>query len=402
MKCCRFASEGLQTFEGFARVLKNPRSENSRALSWHYQSRARVSRVFARVYAWQRGTAARGQTHDQSTGKYFSYAYRTLKPSLPSRFSINRLKNKSKNPLTIFSKPSPNPLNPRKDNFDHETRIEARERLQRAPVGPHEADLCQPGFAPARRTDDGSHLAQWHASQPQRPARCSRRSLAIGERCGPRRVPGAMRCAPPRPRPKGANEPSSRSSQFRELGRKPNLLMLLHSGACGRNGSLFPYVTCACAGGRTCARSINLSSHSSQNIKTINLKLTYQGFLVGSFSCLSSRVPPKGELSSQTVYYSTSVPQQRMRSTRSTRIRVDLRSCNSLSCLRSGGFGWIGWIFPYAHMCACARTRGLCSKNPPNPPIFKKTINLALLSKGFSAGGSTVNSPMSLPVGWMQ
>lgn len=113
MKCCRIASEGWKTFEGFAMVLKNPRNENSRSPSWHCRWRARVSRVFARAYTYAKGRAVRDcygrQRHFE---QQFEFWIMRAKPSLPSRFLVKRLKNKNKNPLTFFSKPSPNPLNP--------------------------------------------------------------------------------------------------------------------------------------------------------------------------------------------------------------------------------------------------------------------------------------------------
>jgi hypothetical protein len=72
---------------------------------------------FARAYTCERGGAARAAVHasllDQAA-RAVKILASTGKPSQPSHFQINRLKENNKNPRIHFSQPSKNPRNPRK------------------------------------------------------------------------------------------------------------------------------------------------------------------------------------------------------------------------------------------------------------------------------------------------
>jgi hypothetical protein len=76
----------------------------------------------------------------------------------------------------------------------------------------------------------------------------------------------------------------------------------------------------------------------------------------------------------------------------------------SLKSQRSGGFLWIGRIFPTALTCARVRAR-TCKNNinnPPNPPIFIKQSKKPLSNRAFLLGGLAEGPPVILPSlgGW--
>jgi hypothetical protein len=78
----------------------------------------------ARAYTCERGCARFADVSciSKPRGQSDSCATRE-KPSQPSHFSLNRLKEKNKNPRNLFSKPSLNPRNPRRQNFSPESQI---------------------------------------------------------------------------------------------------------------------------------------------------------------------------------------------------------------------------------------------------------------------------------------
>jgi hypothetical protein len=85
--------------------------------------------------------------------------------------------------------------------------------------------------------------------------------------------------------------------------------------------------------------------------------------------------------------------------------RQNGRIANPLISQRSGGFLWVGRIFPTARICARMRARARINDtyNPPNPPIYKKQLKKPLSIKGFEQGGTVDTCPPTThPAGELQ
>lgn len=103
----------IRGYEGLEMVCKNYRKRNSFEFVCTSRKLERVSRVFARAYACvARESAAAAAEACMRRSVSCLRAIRG-KPSLPSNFPLTQLKKENKNPRIYFSKPSPNPRNPR-------------------------------------------------------------------------------------------------------------------------------------------------------------------------------------------------------------------------------------------------------------------------------------------------
>ena len=248
----------IRGFEGLVRVLRNPRKSNSHALPWRCRYRARVSRVFARVYAWKRA-AVTYDVHGPGCRRNNIVEMFPVrrKPSLPSRFLLNELKDNNKNPLTNFSKPSPNPRNPRR--MIQLCHLSMMRSVAHAAFGQSPAP---PGLAGRSLAD----ILPTHAANE-----CD--LLRIRYRSGPF---GSLSSSRVR---------SSREDERRAISRRVG----------GWEDKSFMYICAhagAGAGACACARSLEISSHSSQNIKARQLSPTSQWFIVGSLFETYSHLPP--------------------------------------------------------------------------------------------------------------